>query len=32
MNPTQFLAGTDNDFTDPDVWRLGFNIQRLLPF
>lgn len=32
MNPTQFLAGTANDFTDPDDWRLGFNLTRRLPF
>jgi hypothetical protein len=31
-SPTQVLAGSPNDFTDPDVWRLGFNITRLLPF
>ena len=31
MNPTQFLAGTHNDFT-PDEWRFGFNLTRLLPF
>lgn len=31
MNLTHVLAGTPLDFTDPDVWRLGFNIQRLLP-
>ena len=30
-NPTQFLAGTNNDFI-ADEWRLGFNIPRLLPF
>ena len=30
-NPTQFLAGTNNDFI-ADEWRLGFNITRLLPF
>jgi len=32
MNPTQFLAGTDNDFTDTGDWRFGFNLTRLLPF
>ena len=32
MNPTQFLAGTANDFFDADDWRFGFNITRLLPF
>ncbi len=32
MNPTQVLAGSSADFTDPDQWRLGFNITRLLPF
>ena len=31
LNQTQFLGGTSVDFT-PDEWRLGFNIQRLLPF
>jgi hypothetical protein len=31
LNPTQFLAGTPTPF-EPDEWRLGFNIQRLLPF
>lgn len=31
MNPTQFLAGTSTNF-EPDEWRFGFNIQRLLPF
>ena len=30
MNPTQFLAGTDNDFFSPDDWRFGFNVTRLL--
>jgi hypothetical protein len=30
MNPTQFLPGTANEF-QPDMWRLGFNIQRLIP-
>ena len=32
MNPTQFLAGTDNDFFDLDHWRFGFNVTRILPF
>ncbi|HIF08108.1 MAG TPA: hypothetical protein EYQ64_14575 [Gemmatimonadetes bacterium] len=31
MNPTQFLGGTDAEFT-PDEWRIGFNITRLLAF
>lgn len=31
MNPTQFLGGTDISF-EPDEWRFGFNITRLLPF
>lgn len=31
MNPTQFLAGTPLPF-DADQLRLGFNIQRVLPF
>lgn len=31
LNPTQFLAGTPFDF-QPDEWRLGFNITRILPF
>ena len=32
MNPTHFLAGSDNDFTDTDDWRLGFNVTRRLPY
>jgi len=32
MSPTQFLAGSPHDFTDPDDWRFGFNLVRLLPF
>ncbi|HUF74989.1 MAG TPA: DUF5777 family beta-barrel protein [Longimicrobiales bacterium] len=31
LNPTQFLGGTPTPF-EPDEWRFGFNIQRLLPF
>jgi len=31
MNPTQHLAGTPANF-EPDEWRFGFNITRLLPF
>lgn len=31
LNPTQYLGGTSTDF-EPDEWRFGFNIQRLLPF
>jgi hypothetical protein len=31
MNPTQHLAGTPHNF-EPDEWRFGFNITRLLPF
>lgn len=31
MNPTQYLAGTRSSF-EPDEWRFGFNITRLLPF
>ena len=31
LNPTQFLGGTPIDF-QPDEWRFGFNIQRVLPF
>ena len=31
MNPTQFLGGAATDF-EPDEWRFGFNITRLLPF
>jgi hypothetical protein len=31
LNPTQFLGGTPTSF-EPDEWRFGFNIQRLLPF
>lgn len=31
MNPTQFLAGTPASF-EPDEWRFGFNITRILPF
>jgi hypothetical protein len=31
MNPTQHLAGTPSSF-EPDEWRFGFNITRLLPF
>jgi hypothetical protein len=31
MNPTQHLGGTATDF-EPDTWRFGFNITRLLPF
>lgn len=31
MNPTQYLAGTPTNF-EPDEWRFGFNITRLLPF
>lgn len=31
LNPTQFLVGTDFAF-EPDEWRLGFAITRLLRF
>jgi len=31
LNPSQYLAGTDLDF-NPDEWRLGFAITRLLRF
>jgi hypothetical protein len=31
LNPTQVLGGTVVDF-EPEEWRFGFNIQRLLPF
>jgi hypothetical protein len=31
MNPAQVLAGTPTAF-EPDAWRFGFNITRLLPF
>jgi len=31
MNPSQVLAGTPTSF-EPDEWRFGFNITRLLPF
>lgn len=31
LNPTQFLVGTDIPF-EPDGWRLGFSITRLLRF
>jgi len=31
MNPTQHLAGAAVSF-EPDEWRFGFNITRLLPF
>lgn len=31
LNPSQFVIGTNDDF-DPDHWRLGFNITRLLKF
>jgi hypothetical protein len=31
MNPSQHLAGSPTPF-EPDDWRLGFNITRLLPF
>lgn len=31
MNPTQLLGGTPFSF-EPDAWRLGFNITRLLSF
>ena len=31
MNPTQFLGGTSHPF-EPDGWRLGFNVTRLLVF
>ena len=31
LNPTQVLGGTPFDF-QPDEWRLGFNITRILPF
>jgi len=31
LNPSQFLGGTPTPF-EPDDWRFGFNIQRVLPF
>jgi hypothetical protein len=31
MNPSQFLAGAADSF-DPDNWRFGFNITRVLTF
>ena len=31
LSPTQFLGGTPTSF-EPDEWRFGFNITRLLPF
>lgn len=31
MNPSQHLAGSPTPF-EPDEWRFGFNITRLLPF
>jgi hypothetical protein len=31
LNPSQFLVGTDLPF-EPDAWRLGFSITRLLRF
>lgn len=31
LNPTQFLAGADQPF-EPDEWRFGFNVTRLLVF
>jgi Membrane bound beta barrel domain (DUF5777) len=31
LNPAQFLAGAADSF-DPDNWRLGFNITRVLAF
>jgi Membrane bound beta barrel domain (DUF5777) len=31
MNPAQFLAGAADSF-DPDNWRLGFNLTRVLAF
>ena len=31
INPTQFLAGSPAPF-EPDEWRLGVNITRVLPF
>jgi hypothetical protein len=31
MNPSQYLAGTPTSF-EPDAWRFGFNITRVLPF
>jgi len=31
LNPTQFLAGASQPF-EPDAWRLGFNITRILRF
>lgn len=31
LNPAQFLAGAADSF-DPDNWRLGFNITRILAF
>lgn len=31
MNPTQALGGSPTGF-EPDEWRFGFNITRLLPF
>jgi hypothetical protein len=30
-NPTQYFPGSAIDF-EPDLWRFGFNITRLLPF
>ena len=30
MNPTQHLGGTPSNF-EPDEWRFGFNITRMLP-
>lgn len=31
LNPSQYLAGTNTRF-EPDQWRLGFNITRILRF
>jgi hypothetical protein len=31
LNPSQFLGGAGAPF-EPDEWRIGFNITRLLPF
>ncbi len=31
LNPSQFLVGAEDPF-EPDQWRLGFNITRLLTF
>jgi len=31
LNPSQYVIGTNDKF-DPDHWRLGFNITRLLKF